>query len=212
MRSALDPEDAGDAGTPVVDCRRIVLTGGPGGGKTTLMQELHACDPEAKRWVLVPEAAPLVFRAGLDARDPNFEAAVVTCQLELEAAAVAGPGQVLVCHRGTLDPLAYWLRNGWNEEEFFTLTNTTRAEHFQRYCGVLHLQTAAIDAQAHYRRWPAAHRPETVTEAAALDQCCHDAWYRHPNYVLLTNQGRDWPTKAETAQRALSQWATGPPS
>ena len=44
---------------------RLVLTGGPGGGKTTLMETLRA---EGDRWLLVPEAAPLLFRAGLDGR------------------------------------------------------------------------------------------------------------------------------------------------
>jgi len=130
---------------------RVVLTGGPGGGKTTFMHELRAEDPYARRWLLVPEAAPLLFQAGLSAREKGFQRTVVRLQITLEdaCAEAAAPGLVLICHRGTLDPLAYWLRNGWPEAEFFALTQMMRAEHFRRYTGVIQLQTAAIGAEAH---------------------------------------------------------------
>lgn len=184
---------------------RIVLTGGPGGGKTTFMNELRAEDPRAERWLLVPEAAPLLFQAGLSARNKNFQRAVVCLQTALEESCAEAtlPGQVLICHRGTLDALAYWLRNGWVEEEFFTVTNTTRNEHFQRYAGVIHLQTTAIDANAYYRRWPDAHRPESPTQAAETDQFCARAWSEHPNYIFIDNNNRDWLSKSRAAKRAL---------
>jgi len=52
----------------MADNPRIVLTGGPCGGKTALLCELYAADPRGERWPLVPEAAPLLFQAGLHDR------------------------------------------------------------------------------------------------------------------------------------------------
>jgi len=193
---------------------RIVLTGGPGGGKTNFMQELRAEDPRAEHWLLVPEAAPLLFQTGLSARNKDFQRAVVHLQIALEetCAEVAVSDQVLICHRGTLDALAYWLRNGWAEEDFFTITETNPEAHFRRYAGVIHFQTAAIDASKHYRRWPDAHRPETLVQAAETDHLCARAWRGHPHYVFIDNLNRDWHAKSEMARSLLNRWVSLKPS
>lgn len=155
----------------------------------------------------MPEAAPLLFQAGLDGREWRFQRAVVRLQMALEdICAKAAAPQILLCHRGSLDPLAYWLRNGWSERDFFAYTDTTRDEHFRRYFGVLHLQTAALGAEAHYLRWPDAHRPETPEQAAKTDYLCALAWRDHPRYVLIENAGRDWLDKSRTIREWLVHW------
>jgi hypothetical protein len=186
----------------------IVLTGGPGGGKTTLIDEL-CTDPSAnKNWISVPEAGPLLFRAGLDARQKSFERATVRLQIALEESIsqAASPHQVLLCHRGTLDPLAYWLRNGWLETEFFSFTGMTREQHHRRYFGVIHLQTAAIGASEFYHRWPDSHRPETIEQAAAIDRLCCRVWQDHPRYFLIDNTHRNWPDKGRAAREVMARW------
>jgi len=180
-----------------VKCPAIVLTGGPCGGKTTLMRELRAEDPHAQRWIMVPEAVPLLFRAGFDGRRQEIQKAVVRLQIALEDAfaEAARPGQVLLCHRGTLDPLAYWLRNGWDESEFFTFMQMSCADLLRHYAGVIHLQTAAIGAEVFYRRWPDAHRPETLAQAAEIDRLCGRVWSKHGHDVVIEKAGSGWVNK-----------------
>jgi hypothetical protein len=160
------------------------------------------------RWLLVPEAAPLLFATGLNGHEKPFQKAVVRLQIELEetCAEAAHPGQVLLCHRGTLDPLAYWLRNGWDEGEFFTFIGMSREDHFRRYQGVLHLQTAAIGAESHYKRWPDAHRPETPEQADYTDRLCTRVWSNHPHFMFIDNTNRDWHKKAQFIHEVLKNW------
>jgi hypothetical protein len=150
------------------------LTGGPCGGKSTLIRELLADATEADEWLSVPETAPRLFRAGLDSRQKDFEVAVVQLQIAIEdtCADMAGDARALICHRGTLDALAYWLDHGWQQGEFFDLTQSCSDDHFGRYAGVLHLQSAAVGASEFYRQWPDAHRSETMSGAAHIDHLC----------------------------------------
>jgi len=114
--------------------------------------------------------------------------------------------RAILCHRGSLDPLAYWLDCGWSEEDFFSYTNTTLEHHYQRYTAVIHLITAADGAQEYYTRWPEAHRPEQIEDAIRLDRFLQRIWNNHPNYFLIDNEERDWKMKSKLAQNILSNF------
>lgn len=190
----------------------VVLTGGPGGGKTTLIEELARDPAWAGHFVALPEAISLVRWLNISPRERLFQRAMVHLQMALEdglcRALENGPPCLILCHRGSLDPLAYWLDRGWSEDEFFTFTKTRWEDHYQRYAAVLHLVTAADGAPWAYRHWPEAHRPETMGDAIRLDRLLEQVWYRHPRYVRIDNFGRDWSAKSAAAREVLEEiWA-----
>jgi len=186
----------------------IVLTGGPGGGKTTLIEELLSDPAWSGRIITLPEAIFILGQVGISPRQKLFQRVMVHLQMTLEdgldrALSLAEP-RLILCHRGSLDPLAYWLDRGWPEEEFFTFTGTTLEEHYRRYKAVIHLVTAADKAEQHYTRWPEAHRPEEIKDAVRLDRLIQRVWDGHPNYYRLDNEERDWATKSKAAIRILT--------
>src|SRR5690348_15212945 len=94
--------------------RRIVLTGGPGSGKTVLTSRLAELEPA--RFVRVPEAATQVYDA-LQTRWDRLDLAgrrevqrkIYRLQVEQEERLAAGhPEKVLLLDRGTIDGAAYW--------------------------------------------------------------------------------------------------------
>jgi len=186
----------------------IALTGGPGGGKTTLIKEL-AQDPTWQgSFLSLPEAILVAGQVGVPVRERLFQKLMVEIQRGLEEALVRSldpfDPRLILCHRGTLDPLAYWLDRGWPEDEFFMFTGTKCEDHYQRYKAVIHLVTAADGAEEHYTRWPEAHRPEQIEDAIRLDTLLHQVWRDHPHYYRIDNQGRDWAAKSREARGILS--------
>ena len=108
-------------------------------------------------------------------------------QVDTEAAlfrALAGSQvQALITHRGTLDPCAFWQAFGNSRHSFFEMTGTTLKGHYERYDLVIHLESAAVHVPEAYLRYPHAHRPEDIQEAAHLDHLLGELWSGHPRYV-----------------------------
>lgn len=187
----------------------VVLTGGPGGGKSTLIEDLRADPAWSGLFVALPETVHVARFANISPRDKLFQRVMVRLQMGLEDALDRALGEEdtrpIICHRGSLDPLAFWLQRGWSREEFFAFTGTFLHDHYRRYAGVIHLVSAADGASGAYARWPAAHRPEEADEAVWLDRRLKRAWSGHPSYVYLDNEGRDWGQKSREARAALHE-------
>lgn len=167
---------------------RIVLTGGPCAGKTTLAEMLGRAFQHSV--VHVPESASLLFTGGF----PRFTApearratqrAIFGVQRELEAAYGAQfPERALILDRGTVDGAAYWPDG---PEAYFRALGTSLEAELGRYDHVIYLESAAEkDYLVHKAANP--HRTETWEEANALDLQTKALWMKHPSFTLIANQ------------------------
>ena len=126
----------------------IVVTGGPGGGKTTALDLFQR---ELKSRVkIVPEAATLLFGHGLgrdvgDGRPLPLQRSIYRMQTGLEDIfRDCYPERLLICDRGTLDGLAYW---PGDEADYFASLATTYEREAARYGAVIFFQSAAIHGE-----------------------------------------------------------------
>ena len=187
----------------------LVLTGGPGGGKSTLIEDLRQDPTWANRFVALPEAVQYTRFVNISPNEKLFQRAIVHLQMGLEDgldhALGSADSRFIICHRGSLDPLAFWQQRGWPAKEFFEFTGTTLEDHYRRYAAVIHLVTSADGVPWAYTRWPQAHRPEEAEDAICLDQWLQRAWGGHPRYFCIDNEGRDWPAKSKEAREILTR-------
>jgi len=164
---------------------RIVLTGGPGGGKTTAADMLRR--EVGERIVIVPESATMLFSGGF----PRCEEPVARCAIQRaifhvqrnleEVQSARYPGRVLLCDRGTVDGAAYWPSE--DPEAFFTDLGTTLETELLRYDAVLFFETAAVGNLSIETGNPV--RTESNREAVALDRRLRELWQQHPNFVHI---------------------------
>jgi predicted ATPase len=162
--------------TEVHPPRRIVLTGGPGAGKTAVLEMMRKTLCEHVK--IVPEAASIVFGGGFP-RTESLEArraaqrAIFFMQRELEAATMAENVSIALCDRGTVDGSAYWP----GPDDFWPAVGTTLDEQLARYHAVIHLRTPAL-ASGYNHQNPL--RVESAVQAAEIDARIATAWANHP--------------------------------
>ena len=164
--------------------KRIVLTGGPGGGKTTAL-DLFRRELSGKI-ASVPEAATMIFSGGIErSDDPQVSAvhqtAIFNLQRNLEdIQRQVYPERLILCDRGSLDGLAYWPESN---EDFFKSMNTTLEDELSRYDAVIFFETAAKSGQEIKSNNPI--RNESDTKAIEIDQKLQKVWQNHPNFNFV---------------------------
>lgn len=163
---------------------RIVLTGGPGGGKTTAADLFRR--EIGDRVVIVPEAATILFQGGFPrSREPQAsrfaQIAILHVQRHLEdVQAALLPGRTLLCDRGTVDGAVYW---PGQPHDNFNAVGTDLDTELARYDAVIFFETAAHGGISIEGGNPI--RNESLDEAVKLDGELRALWSRHPRFILV---------------------------
>lgn len=173
---------------------KIVLTGGPSAGKTSLAGVLTKTYLEQVN--IVPEAASILFTGGFPrGRQTQHieyqQRAIYFVQRELESVIALESGdRTLICDRGSLDALAYWPSS---EQEFFKSIGSSMELEIARYKWVIHLETATRE---NYK--VSLIRTESSDQAQAINGKVKHAWRFHPQRIIIPNSS-DFPTKIRMA-------------
>lgn len=163
--------------------RKIVLTGGPGAGKTAVLEVIRR--HFWKNVVVLPEAATLLYSGGFP-RDTSAitcrgaQRAIYYVQRELERIAEEHDGDnILLCDRGTLDGLAYWPSPA---EDWFRDLQTTMSAEYARYDVVIHLR---VPSSRNGYNHDNPMRIETPRQAHAIDERIESIWSGHPRRFII---------------------------
>jgi predicted ATPase len=177
--------------------RRIVLTGGPGAGKTAVLELIRQSFCEHVRVLL--EAAGVIFGGGFPREDDPAckraaQRAIFYVQRELENTGDSHNPTIVLCDRGTLDGLAYW---PGSVDEFLSSVATTLLEQLARYHAVIHLRTPAED-HGYNNQNPL--RTESAAVAAEVDRRILEAWQSHPKRFVVESASEFLDKAAETLE------------
>ena len=180
--------------------RKIVLTGGPGAGKTAVLEMIRhsLCEHVA----IVPEAAGVIFSGGFPRSDEvdarrAAQRAIYHVQCELESAMLAQGAGIMLCDRGAADGFAYWP----GPDDFWSAVGTTHEEVISRYDAVIHLRVPGAD-HGYGHQNPL--RTESPSEAKLIDDRILRAWEGHTRRVVI-DSANDFIEKARRSLEVLRQ-------
>jgi len=198
----------------------VCLTGGPCSGKSSSLASFTAALTKRGLDVYsVPEAPTLIMNAGfpypgLDGGEllMEFELALARTQLQLEGtvrelaaardALARGRPAVVFFDRGLMDMKGYMSPALW--AALLAACGLEEAAVHARYDLVVHLETAAIGAEAFYTVANNAARTEGLAEARENDARVKAAWAGHPNWRHVPNRpGASFEGKLKEATAAV---------
>ncbi|XP_077296780.1 TRPL translocation defect 14 isoform X3 [Arctopsyche grandis] len=177
---------------------KIVLTGGPCGGKTTGQSRLSTFF-ENLGWKVfrVPETATILLSGGVKFTDLNADQAFkfqenllkTMIQIEntfFELGKSCQRDCLIICDRGAMDASAFISKEKW--EYLMANNNWNNVElRDNRYNHIVHMVSAANGAEHFYSTEDHACRSEGVVLAKELDYNAAAAWVGHPYFDVIDN-------------------------
>lgn len=176
--------------------KRIVFTGGPSAGKTSIIEIIQRRYP--KEFVSVPEAASILYSGGFprikdDRAMRHIQRAIYFTIIELEDMyGEIFPDKIQLCDRGTLDGIAYWPKD--SSIAFTESVGTTVEKEYERYELLIHLKSPK-DKEIYQL---SSTRNENHRLALELDAKTLKAWHKHPNRFIIDDE-KNFLVKAEKA-------------
>ena len=175
---------------------KIVITGGPCGGKTTGLSWIqNAFTERGYRVLFISEAATELMSGGVTPLTCGSRTGYQKCQMRLQiekekiyemaARGMDAEKILIVCDRGVMDNRAYM-----GEADFRQAIEEIGANEVElrdSYDAVFHLVTAAKGAESFYTTANNAARTETAEQAAELDEKLIAAWTGHPHLRIIDN-------------------------
>ncbi|XP_011177830.1 TRPL translocation defect protein 14 isoform X3 [Zeugodacus cucurbitae] len=194
---------------------KVVLTGGPCGGKTTGQSRLCTFF-ENLGWKVfrVPETATVLLSGGVKFSDLTdkeafkFQENLIRTMIQIENTyfELGQSSQrdcLIICDRGVMDASAYISKEKW--EKMMSANNWNPIElRDNRYHQILHLVSAANGAEDFYTTEDHACRSEGVDMARDLDYKSAAAWVGHPYFDVIDNS-TNFETKMNRLIEAVCQ-------
>ncbi|XP_055601648.1 TRPL translocation defect protein 14 isoform X2 [Uranotaenia lowii] len=177
---------------------KLVLTGGPCGGKTTGQARLCTFF-ENIGWKVfrVPETATVLLSGGIKFSDLTTDEAYkfqenllrTMIQIEntfFELGKSCTRNCLIICDRGVMDASAFVSKEKW--ERMMRTNNWNSVElRDNRYNHIVHMVSAANGAEAFYSTEDHVCRSEGVGLARELDYKSAAAWIGHPYFDVIDN-------------------------
>jgi predicted ATPase len=176
--------------------KRVVLTGGPGSGKTAVSNAIARIPPA--RFVVVPEAATQIYsgaRTRWDLVDTlgrrELQRQIYFLQRRQEDLFAAQyPDKILILDRGTIDGAAYWPDG---PDAYWADLGTSLGAELARYDHVIWMQSAAAigiydGSHSNPVRFEDAAAAVASGELLAKLWCGHPRFHRNAASLLLDDR------------------------
>lgn len=175
---------------------KIVITGGPCGGKTTGLSFIEqGLTKYGYKVIILNESATEIINSRLDfkscADNYEFEKNIIRLQIEKErlyeeaCRKLPHDKVVLICDRGVMDCKSYT-----STEDFDRILrdlDTSEVDLRDNYDAVFHLVTAAKGAEEYYTLANNTARFETLEESVIADDRTMNCWVGHPHFRAIDN-------------------------
>lgn len=178
---------------------RVMITGGPCAGKTTVLEALSK--EYGGQLLVMPEVPTILLSNGFprpgsdvsfsDGWFESFQRAVLPLQENMEDQYIVMSQEkgipLVVFDRGLIDGAAYFPAG---IEAYLSTFNLSREVAYQRYDIVIYLESVAVCNPVLYDGLKATNpiRYETLDEAKDRDLALRQVWSSHPQFHLISGE------------------------